>query len=274
MARQAPPVSLGSPRFRTAIQGGLLVTDAWFPPNLVLPFHLHDRTVLAVTLAGRWDSVLDRRPHVSTAGMVLTEPAGERHANHFAATGAHVVVIQPDPARVDDLMPATRFLSRVNHFSAPEALRLARRLSAEIRFPDSATPLAIEGLGCEILAAASREVVRTAGSGRSPSPIWLRRVLDRVHSTYLERLTLRDLATVASVHPAHLAREFRHHYRVSLPTYVRRLRLDWAADRLMRSDLSIAEIAAAAGFADQSHFTRAFHHELGLPPRRFRQAHR
>ncbi len=270
MPPAAPPVSLGSPRFRTLDHGGLLITDAWFPPHLVLQTHVHDRTVLAVTLAGRWDSVMDRRPRVSQAGMVLTEPAGENHANHFAGAGAHIVVMQPDPSRIDALAESGRFLERVNHFTAPGALSLARRLSIEIRYPDSATPLAVEGLGLELLAAAARA---TDSQRRSRPPLWLTRVVDLVHADVLRRFTIGELAAVASVHPAHLAREFRRHRHMSIASYLRRLRLDWATEQLVGSERSAADIAAAAGFADQSHFTRAFRRHTGLPPHGFRRAH-
>ena len=64
---------------------------------------------------------------------------------------------------------------------------------------------------------------------------------------------------------------FRRHHGLSLPSYVRRLRLNWAAERIAVTDTPIAEIALASGFADQSHFTRAFHRQLGLPPARFRR---
>jgi len=271
MARPFRPVSMGSPRFRTIDEGGLLVTDAWFPPNLVLEAHTHERTVLAVTLSGTWDSVMDRRPRVSRTGMVLTEPAGERHANHFDGGGAHVVIVQPDPARIDALAASHRFLDRINQFPAETAMTLARRLSVEMEFQDAATPLAVEGLALELLAAAARAGgVNRAGA----APLWLCRVVDFLHANFLRRLTIRDLAAVAGVHPAHLAREFRKHHRSSIAGFQRRLRLDWAATQLVDTDRPTSDIAAAAGFADQSHFTRAFRGRTGLPPHRFRQTHR
>jgi len=73
------------------------------------------------------------------------------------------------------------------------------------------------------------------------------------------------------VHPAHLARAFRAHFRMSMGPYVRRLRLDWAAGELARSDLPLAAVALAAGFADQSHFTRTFKRYLGVTPNVYRR---
>jgi AraC family transcriptional regulator len=43
---------------------------------------------------------------------------------------------------------------------------------------------------------------------------------------------------------------------------------------LIQSDLSISSIAAAVGFADQSHFARHFNRLIGIAPSAFRKAHR
>ena len=81
-----------------------------------------------------------------------------------------------------------------------------------------------------------------------------------------------DLAASAGVHPDHLARAFRLRFGVPLGTYVRRLRLDWAAGQLSGGgDVAIVHIALNAGFADQSHFTRAFKRHTGLTPAEYRR---
>jgi AraC family transcriptional regulator len=271
--KRSDPVSLGSPRFRTADHGGFLVSDIWFPAGLVLPPHHHDRTVVAVTLGGGWDSVMDGRPRESTPGMLLTEPAGQRHGNHFGTSGARVLIVQPDPvARADTLRACGTLLAEINHVRAPLPHTLARRLSAEIRYPDATSPLAIEALALELLAAAARVEGRPSGRGRPP--LWLRRVIDYLQAHILDPPDLGTLAGIAGVAPSHLVRAFRRHKGVSLSSYSRRLRLDWAAERLAATDAPIAEIALAAGFADQSHFTRVFRRQLGTPPAGFRRSTR
>jgi AraC family transcriptional regulator len=57
---------------------------------------------------------------------------------------------------------------------------------------------------------------------------------------------------------------------MSVGTYLRRLRLDWCADRLVTTKIPLAEIALRAGFADQSHFTRTFRRYTGVTPRAYR----
>ena len=79
------------------------------------------------------------------------------------------------------------------------------------------------------------------------------------------------LIALAGVHPVHLARTFRREYGVTVGEYARALRLDWAQALLSDPDLSLAEVAAGAGFADQSHFTRAFRAYAGVTPGRYRE---
>jgi AraC family transcriptional regulator len=53
--------------------------------------------------------------------------------------------------------------------------------------------------------------------------------------------------------------------------YLRRLRIDRAAEQLVWGDLPLAEIAIAAGFSDQSHFSNVFRRRTGISPSAFRR---
>ena len=81
---------------------------------------------------------------------------------------------------------------------------------------------------------------------------------------------LADVATAVGVQPSHLAHAFRRHFRTTVGAYVRSLRLDWALEQIARSNLSLAEIAAAAGYSDQSHLTRECRRIAGVSPGKHR----
>jgi AraC-like DNA-binding protein len=53
--------------------------------------------------------------------------------------------------------------------------------------------------------------------------------------------------------------------------YVLRARIERAQELLRMTGLSVAEIAAAVGFAGQSHFCTAFSRETGVTPTRYRR---
>jgi AraC family transcriptional regulator len=95
-----------------------------------------------------------------------------------------------------------------------------------------------------------------------------------LHAQFTEGIRTAEVADAVGVHPAHLARVFRNHFKLSMGSYVRGLRLDWAARELIRSNTSLSAVALAAGFADQSHFTRFFKRHTGLTPYGYRQAMR
>jgi len=67
-----------------------------------------------------------------------------------------------------------------------------------------------------------------------------------------------------------LARAFRGRYRSTMGEVVRSLRVDYVRDGLRRGDRPLAELALAAGFADQSHCARVFKRLTGESPGRYR----
>ena len=268
--RCGDPVSFGSPRFATVEAGAFLVTSAWFPPAAFLPRHHHDRTVVAVTLMGRGNSILGSREVGMEPGTLHTEPAGDSHSNRFAASGARIVVVQPDPHAEELLGKCRPLLTEIHRVTQPQPVALARRLCAEIAGPDTLSSLAIEGACLELLTIGARALSSAASPEHGPAT-WLPRVVDYLHAHFLDCPTIERLSGIAGVHPAHFTRSFRRALRQSPATYVRRLRLDWAAEALARTDQSLVEIAAASGFADQSHFTRAFRRHAGATPAAYRK---
>jgi AraC family transcriptional regulator len=101
-------------------------------------------------------------------------------------------------------------------------------------------------------------------------PKWLERVRDILEQRFAEPFKLSEMAAEAGVHPVHLAREFRKHYGTSVGEYLRKVRIEYACRELMDSNAAVANIAFAAGFADQSHFSRTFKRFCGTTPARYR----
>lgn len=101
-------------------------------------------------------------------------------------------------------------------------------------------------------------------------PSWLTQARELLHGRFNDSLNLVEIANTVGVHPTHLARTFKKHYRTTVGEYVRRLRLDWATRQLSETEDPIAEIALAAGFYDQSHFSHLFKLHTGFTPAEFR----
>jgi AraC-like DNA-binding protein len=190
-------------------------------------------------------------------------PAGAAHAAKCGRGPTTVLVLHPP----DDGAPWESLLDAVRETREAAPLGTAWRLAAELRARDGAWALAAEGHCLELVAG----LVRGSARQRNGGGPWLEPTRERLHDALGTRLTLAELAADAGVHPVHLARSFRQRYGVSVGEYVRRLRLDWAAAQLTTTETPLAAIAADAGFADQSHFTRAFRRHTGLTPGRYRR---
>lgn len=81
-----------------------------------------------------------------------------------------------------------------------------------------------------------------------------------------------DLAGSVNLSPSRLRHLFREQVSTSLGCYVRARRLHLAEGLLRATFLSVKEIAAVTGFADEAHFVRAFRGAYAVPPGRFRHA--
>jgi AraC family transcriptional regulator len=184
--------------------------------------------------------------------------------------GAHVIVLQPDPTQPEFPSRLRSIFERSTHQHHAGLTGRAARLIQELDAPDDLASLAAESIGLELLVM----MARNEAAKLRPPPSWLLRAQDLLHSRFAGPLRISEIAQTVEIHPAHLARTFREHFKVSMGSYVRRLRLDWAAAELGHSESSLAAIALAAGFVDQSHFTRAFKHRLGITPGVYRASRR
>jgi AraC family transcriptional regulator len=263
------PVSLGSDRTRSMSTNAGLLTECWFAPNAVLEPHRHARSIFAVMLEGSFEAALWHRRLECTPSTVWTEPAEERHANYIGRRGARVLVVQPDPQGMAFFEPFADLTKTGAVQRNPFIAADARRISAEFDLADSHSGVAVESLVLLMMASAARTVPCAPHSPRPPR--WLARAREVVHAKFLTGFRLDEIAAETGVHPSSLAHEFRRYFHTTMGQYARRLRLQWAVDRIQSTDEPLAQIALAAGYSDQPHLTRHCRRMLGVSPSQLRQ---
>ena len=128
----------------------------------------------------------------------------------------------------------------------------------------------MEGLVLEMLAEASRG--KTQWKDRS-LPLWLRKARELLKVRFAEKFTIAEIASEVGIHEVHLATTFRKHFGCTIGEFARQLRIEQARTELAKRDLSLAAIALAAGFADQSHFSKVFKAHTGITPNQYRKEH-
>ena len=262
-------VSHGSASSRSLELSLFHVTEARFAPHAVLPPHTHPRPICAIMLAGSFATAIGRRSVDCVPSTVWTEPCEETHRNQAGGRGAHVLVMQPDPTRVDVMQPLDGFLGRVNDVARSGMVSDARRVLLDMRAADALAALSIEALLMDMLVRAARLTAARERSGAPPA--WLLAARDYVHAEFRRGPRLEDVARAVSVRPGELASAFRRQYGTSIGRYARDVRFEWSVEQLRRTDHPIAALAVSAGFADQSHFTRECTARLGITPARLRR---
>jgi AraC-like DNA-binding protein len=107
--------------------------------------------------------------------------------------------------------------------------------------------------------------------GREAAPI--RRARQHADESYMQDLTLDDLAATAGLSRFYFLRAFRREVGVTPHAYLTGRRIA-AAKVLLDGDVPLSEVALACGFYDQSHFTRSFKGCTGVTPGQYRRGSR
>ena len=263
---------MGSPWFRSMNTPTCLFTEARFSAGDALRPHTHDRPILAVMLDGSFDTAIAGKRYPCTPGWAWMEPCEERHANYIGTRGARVIVMQPDPAATASFEFIGPLLDDIVHVRDALVAVDARRLLAEMDRGDALSALAVDALMVGMLVRVSRGGRRERSARRPPS--WLGRIQDILNEEFRTPPSLLQLAGEAGVTPTHLCHAFRAHTGTTIGRYVRSARASWAAEQLRSTDHPLSSIAAAAGYADQSHFIRECRRLLGACPSDYRRGSR
>ncbi|HJU73345.1 MAG TPA: AraC family transcriptional regulator [Gemmatimonadaceae bacterium] len=248
---------------------GLILTEKRHPAGQRLPPHAHDQPYLCFVLAGSWKERFSGGERTCLPRSVIYHPPGEIHSDTFDQS-ARLFAMELDPSWQRRVAATTSMFNEPHAFHSRQVSVTALRLYEEARRDDAVSPLVIEGLMLELLGACSRSQLT-----RRPAPQhWLLGAEDILRQEFRQPPSLGALAARAGVHPVHMARAFRAHFGSTMRDFVRALRLDYASRALASTMRPVAEIALDAGFADQSHLTKAFQRHLGTTPARYRAAAR
>ncbi|HET7031882.1 MAG TPA: AraC family transcriptional regulator [Casimicrobiaceae bacterium] len=112
----------------------------------------------------------------------------------------------------------------------------------------------------------------TVRGGLAPGA--LRRVLEHIERSFTENVQNSALAKIAGLSSKHFGRAFKQSTGASPHRYLMRQRVARATELLEHSSRALADIALDVGFADQSHFSRAFAALTGETPSACRRRHR
>jgi AraC family transcriptional regulator len=227
----------------------------------------------------RYEDVLRHVP--PAAGSVLVIPAGSPVRWRWSGRNDSLTVsLEPHlVARVAaesfDLDPMRVVVPPLDRLDVPQLRTAMQAIDGELMAGTAWGNLAAESLANVLAVQLIRHVLtprRPARDrdGKLPQGR-LRSIVEYIEEHLDAGLTLGELAAVVRLSPYHFARQFRA--ATGLPPYqfVLARRVDRAKRLLQGGDSSsLAQVAARAGFSDQSQFSRHFKRLVGVTPGQFR----
>jgi AraC family transcriptional regulator len=226
-----------------------------------------------------YEGVSRHRP--PPAGAVAVVPAGTPSRWQWRGRkGSLHVYLEPDlVARV----AAREFGLDTSHWAVPPLdcqdvppLRAAMlAVGAELTAGGLGGPLAAESLANVLAVRLLRHVLAPRQTGRrrygALPRATLRAVVAYIEGHLDNSPTLEQMAAVARLSPTYFATQFRRATGLPPHRYVIARRVERAKQLMQGSaDLTLAEVAAHAGFSDQSQFSHHFKCLLGVTPGQFR----
>lgn len=148
---------------------------------------------------------------------------------------------------------------------------LADAIAAEIVRPMDDSPLMLDALLAQLLVRLGRH--GRDGAGQRHRPSLLVRLERLVEAHFREEHRVSAYAALLGVTPDHLSAVIRGHQRRGAKHVIEGRVMRDAARLLVTTGLRVADIAAALGYQDTGHFTRAFTRVMGIAPGRYRSGH-
>jgi len=243
----------------------LSFSESVYRPGTQIRPHVHSRPYFSILLHGSYREAYKGGVRECEPGTAVLHPSGEVHSDQFLDSGGRIFRFEIIDEEADSCF--ARQVWSAGELRNGRVRCLAARLYWECHSLDCFSPLAAESLALEIISEATRNVFK---EDKCVSPSWLVQAVELLHEALPDSLTVERIANVVGVHPVHLARVFRRRYGCSVGEFSRNWRVEVASRQLANSTSPIAEVAAAAGFADQSHLCRTLKAVSGLTPNAFR----
>ncbi len=101
----------------------------------------------------------------------------------------------------------------------------------------------------------------------------LARVIETIQRDFSEALKPSELAQSAGISLAQLERRMRKIFKLSASQFIRKTRIEAAANMLTGSEKPIVDIAMDCGYGDQSAFSRQFKATVGMAPGAYRSTY-
>lgn len=117
------------------------------------------------------------------------------------------------------------------------------------------------------------ETAITQGEASSPAFATYQRCRNLINNRYMRLKSLNEISKIAHIDSAYLCRLFKRFDEQTPYQYLLNLKMNYAAELLLKPGVLIKEVADKLGFDNQFHFSRTFKKVYGISPVKFGKIH-
>lgn len=240
--------------------------------------HWHDSFLVGITEQGLQQFNCRRQQHNSTPGKVFLLEPGDIHDGTAPEAGGFTYrTLYLDPRWLDrelraqfEEAPDNAQLSFAATLADDPRLAIATADAFEAMHHDELRIVRQTALDHLLANLTSHLRWRTLIDPDPRLPLVAQRARDYLHSHLQQDIGLDDLAQVTGVDRFRLSRAFKAAFGLAPHAYLIQLRLTRARHLLARGEAPVS-VAAALGFADQSHLGRWFQRAYRMTPADYRR---
>lgn len=240
--------------------------------------HWHDFYEIEVVICGDGKHIINGKEYVWKTGHIYFLRTTDFHRIDLTKRGfVHQIQFTPFnmPPEVLSLINDTTgniatYLSQKD-FSAVNSLCLMLQDNCDKK------KIYNENVASNILYLIVNTIIRSLSDKNSMSPLMVDEritgIINYINDHFKERLSLEEIATKSYLSKNHLCSYFKKEIGITIFSYIKNIRLDYAAKLVVTTDMKSIEICFACGYGSVSNFLRDFRNRFGQSPMVMRKNH-
>lgn len=254
-------------------------------PNYAAPVHWHDDIELIAVLSGemRYNvngeiiSIRENEGIIVNARQIHFGFSTERKDCDFICILLHPLMLCATPAYERDFVLPVLHNCNAAYIKLNATIPWQEELYEAIRSMYSATgkkaaPLEIQSLFFRIWAQLYENIPSESKPEMQNSGLSiLKKMIGFIQQNYTEKMTLADIAASGAVGQSKCCKLFAAYIGQTPTAYLIQYRLGKSTELLKNTDMTITEIAHAAGFSGSSYYAEAFRKWSGESPSEYRK---
>lgn len=239
--------------------------------------HAHPYFHMICILSGCADFTVNDTQMRLQGGTVILVPTNVRHAySNSGETTMHYLEIKftLNKSSLEPLLPKSEACVCENALAVSLCRQIVDEYSESGNKSDDAA--------ISYLAAVINLITASTRRGSSPSSHYIdvssyselsRRIIEYLEAHYAENIVLDDLAESLDYNKAYLCTAFKKDTLTTILDSLNTIRIRHAAELIVYSDNSLAQVASMCGFSSVSHFNSVFSKYVGITPGQCRRAY-